>query len=172
MSEHKTTDEINAQRDAGWPDFHPEDYCHRCGRPNGNWFIDLGEPEWYAVTGGIGIVCPSCFMAMDGGGLIYELRRWSPNLEDGASDPHLTDGTAELEHRVSDVWGESQFDWTVGRSSEGWFYYCGTMTTPHHPQGTWKHSGHEPTLTRVLLKMIALQHEPSNRLTRPGVCDG
>ena len=84
----------------------------------------------------------------------------------------LTDGTAELEHRVSDVWGESQFDWTVGRSSEGWFYYCGTMTTPHHPQGTWKHGGHEPTLTRVLLKMIALQHEPSNRLTRPGVCDG
>ena len=28
----KTSDEINAQRDAGWPDFHPEDYCHRCGR--------------------------------------------------------------------------------------------------------------------------------------------
>ncbi len=38
----KTSDEINAQRDAGWPDFHPEDYCHRCGRPNGNRFIDLG----------------------------------------------------------------------------------------------------------------------------------
>ena len=89
MAEIKTTDEINAQRDAGWPDFHPEDFCHRCGRPYGNWFIDLGEPEWYAITGGIGIVCPSCFMALDGDGLIYELRRWSPNLKDGASDTHL-----------------------------------------------------------------------------------
>jgi hypothetical protein len=25
--------EIAAQRNLGWPDFHPEDYCHRCGFP-------------------------------------------------------------------------------------------------------------------------------------------
>ena len=76
----------------------------------------------------------------------------------------LTDGTAELEHRVSDVWGESQFDWTVGRSSEGWFYYCGTMETPQR-KSDWKHSGYEPTLTAALRRMIELQDAPSSRLT-------
>ena len=84
-----------------------------------------------------------------------------------AADEVLT-----LEQQVSQVWGESQFDWTIGRSPDGWFYYCGTMTTPHHPPGTRKHGGHEPTLTGVLHTLIAHQHEPSNRLTRLGVCDG
>jgi hypothetical protein len=69
----------------------------------------------------------------------------------------------ELERQVSEVWGAGQFDWTVGRSPEGWFYYCGTMDTPAQ-KGTWKHGGHEPTLTQALHRMIELRDEPSNRL--------
>lgn len=54
--------DIPAQRAAGWPDFHPEDYCHRCGRRNPCWF----SPEWVELTGGNGgILCPPCFTEYD-----------------------------------------------------------------------------------------------------------
>lgn len=70
----------------------------------------------------------------------------------------------DLEERVTEIWGSSQFDWTVGRSPEGWFYYCGTMITPTH-KNEWKHSGHEDTLVETLQKMIYLKDKPSNRLS-------
>lgn len=60
-----TLAEIDAQRDAGWPDFHPEDYCHRCGGVNPVWWIDsdrfnlaMGRPSEHRWNG---IVCPGCF---------------------------------------------------------------------------------------------------------------
>lgn len=64
-----TLSEIEAQRAAGWPDFHPEDFCHRCGRSNIVWWVDsdlfneaIGpegiDPEWR------GIVCPQCFVEL------------------------------------------------------------------------------------------------------------
>lgn len=62
-------DEIDAQRALGWPDFHPEDFCHRCGNRNvGSWFVAsdrfnaaMGrhvEHQWN------GIVCPACFVEL------------------------------------------------------------------------------------------------------------
>lgn len=56
---------IPAHREAGWTDFHPEDFCHRCGDRNPVWFApadvwakistaSLGEPSH------AGIVCPAC----------------------------------------------------------------------------------------------------------------
>jgi hypothetical protein len=61
-----TPAEIARQRAAGWPDFHPEDFCHQCGRRNPNWHADT--ETWQTATGssgdGGGILCPSCFAAL------------------------------------------------------------------------------------------------------------
>ena len=60
-----TPEEIVAQRAKGWPDFHPEDFCHRCGNRNCNWYAE--SPLWNEVMGdgrdeeASGIVCPTCF---------------------------------------------------------------------------------------------------------------
>lgn len=59
-----TPEQIVAQRSLGWPDFHPEDFCHRCGRPNMHWWTDADE--WVLATrnlerGVVAILCPSCF---------------------------------------------------------------------------------------------------------------
>lgn len=58
--------EIDEQRALGWPDFHPEDYCHRCGGRNPSWWVDsdrfnmaFGPPEQHPYQG---IVCPGCFV--------------------------------------------------------------------------------------------------------------
>lgn len=58
-------EEIVRQRAHGWPDFHPEHYCHRCGRRNAIWWVD-GD-LWQATTAGrrrgiLEILCPSCFV--------------------------------------------------------------------------------------------------------------
>lgn len=60
-----TLDELDAQHEAGWTDFHPEDFCHRCGNRNVSWAIEgdvwasvmnRGESDpWH------GIVCIPCF---------------------------------------------------------------------------------------------------------------
>lgn len=51
---------IPDQQAQGWPDFHPEAYCHRCGRPNIGWYAD--SAIWNEVHGGSGpIWCPVCF---------------------------------------------------------------------------------------------------------------
>lgn len=60
---------IRAQRDSGWPDMHPEDYCHRCGAPNMSWFTDretwlAATSAWAAETGREGICCPQCLALM------------------------------------------------------------------------------------------------------------
>jgi len=55
--------EIIVQRDRGWPDFHPEDFCHRCGNRNvSSWFVQRTEWE-RSGTPATAIVCPSCFVA-------------------------------------------------------------------------------------------------------------
>lgn len=61
--------EIARQRKYGWPDFHPEDYCHRCGRRNACWYTDretwlAATTKWAAETGREGICCPPCFAEM------------------------------------------------------------------------------------------------------------
>lgn len=66
--------EIARQRLSGWPDFHPETYCHECGRRNPSWF----SPEWVEVIGSAGGVrCPTCF-ALKADPCIWVLRRWHP----------------------------------------------------------------------------------------------
>lgn len=74
---------IVEQRAKGWPDFHPEDYCQRCGHRNmGSWFVagTLWEAAKMAREGdwpGSDIVCPQCFTeafeAATGLGVTWEL---------------------------------------------------------------------------------------------------
>lgn len=64
-----TIAEIDEQRRLGWPDFHPEAFCHRCGGKNvPSWFVDsdrfnmaLGPPAEHEYNG---IVCPGCFVEL------------------------------------------------------------------------------------------------------------
>lgn len=60
---------IKAQREEGWPDCHPEDFCHRCGAKNPSWWTDretwlAATRSWAAETGREGICCPTCFAEM------------------------------------------------------------------------------------------------------------
>ena len=64
--------EIVRQRQSGWPDFHPEDFCHICGRRNPVW--SAPAEDWTAVVDGHGgIFCPSCFAQL------YEAATGVPN---------------------------------------------------------------------------------------------
>lgn len=76
---------ILAQRAAGWPDFHPEDYCHRCGVRNPRWFTDRetwldATSAWAAQTGREGICCPLCLAEMhaeaNGREIIWRFEPW------------------------------------------------------------------------------------------------
>lgn len=53
-----TPTEIIRQRAIGWPDFHPEDFCHECGRRNPVWWV---ESEDWNRAGDHNILCPPCF---------------------------------------------------------------------------------------------------------------
>ncbi|HEU5026640.1 MAG TPA: hypothetical protein VFV01_17115 [Spirillospora sp.] len=76
-----TPNEIVHQRLLGWPDFHPEDFCHQCGQRNPVWWAD--SELWNTTTAGLargqmGVLCPSCFAAgweaATGLPVIWELR--------------------------------------------------------------------------------------------------
>lgn len=77
--------EIDEQRAKGWPDFHPETYCHKCGRTNPTWWIDTAM--WNQTHGDdyVTVLCPSCFTIawekQAGGRIIWELR---PDTRTGA----------------------------------------------------------------------------------------
>ena len=81
-------EEIDHQRSLGWPDFHPEDYCHRCGNRNVEcWFAP--QDTWTEALPLIGrqwahIICPQCFTKLHekatGRQEIWEIRKWvDPN---------------------------------------------------------------------------------------------
>lgn len=60
---------IAKQRAQGWPDIHPEDFCHRCGAKNVAWSATredwlVATREWSTVTGREGICCVTCFAQM------------------------------------------------------------------------------------------------------------
>lgn len=57
----------------------------------------------------------------------------------------------DREERVNDIWGNGQFDWTIGKGPEGWFWYCGDGR-----HGGWLHHGTEPSIGDALLAMIAV----------------
>lgn len=56
----------------------------------------------------------------------------------------------DLEQQVNDLWGTAQWDWTIGKCPEGWFFYCGGGMRK------WKHKGYTKTLTEALQAMIDL----------------
>ena len=57
---------IKEQRSLGWPHFHPETFCHRCGGMNvRSWWVD--SDRFNAAVGALGlaytaILCPGCFV--------------------------------------------------------------------------------------------------------------
>lgn len=60
---------IEEQRALGWPDMHPEDWCHKCGGRNPKWCASaedwkVATAAWAAETGREGICCPACFANM------------------------------------------------------------------------------------------------------------
>lgn len=60
---------IAQQRELGWPDMHPEDFCHLCGLRNPTWFVSrkdwlIATTRWAAETGREGVCCPTCFQIM------------------------------------------------------------------------------------------------------------
>lgn len=64
-----TAEYIAGQREAGWPDIHPEDYCHKCGTRNMLWVASREDwlaatSAWATETGREGICCPQCFAEM------------------------------------------------------------------------------------------------------------
>ena len=65
---------------------------------------------------------------------------------------------AELEARVNERWGENQWDWTIGKCPEGWFYYCGTYFDGNG-NTQFLHKGYAPTLTAVLQALLEIEEE-------------
>lgn len=72
--------EIPRQREQGWPDFHPEDYCHRCGARNPVW----ASSDWPELVGShAGILCPTCFMRL------APDRMWKVSRQDWPDDDQV-----------------------------------------------------------------------------------
>lgn len=86
---------IKRQRERGWPDMHPEDYCHRCGAPNPSWCASsedwqIATASWAKDTGREGICCLNCFAAL------YEQATgkritWIPTPWRGSWEAHRAD---------------------------------------------------------------------------------
>lgn len=57
---------IDEQRRKGWPDFHPEHYCHRCGHKNVSWYTDAATWNQVVLKGDPwnGIICIPCFIGL------------------------------------------------------------------------------------------------------------
>lgn len=86
---------VEEQRAAGWPDMHPEDFCHRCGIRNHSWAADrqswLEATTSYAEqTGHEGILCPSCFIELHqqatGQATIWAIHPYDTNLDTVTED--------------------------------------------------------------------------------------
>ena len=78
---------IQSQREHGWLDIHPEDFCHRCGTRNMLWYAtrddwDAATSAWATETGREGICCPQCFAELHkeqtGESTIWGLTRYVP----------------------------------------------------------------------------------------------
>lgn len=69
MNASVTPEYVAEQRELGWPDIHPEDYCHRCGARNTLWYSSredwlIATVLWATETGREGILCVTCFAGM------------------------------------------------------------------------------------------------------------
>lgn len=63
-----TLDDLDAQHERGWVDYHPEDFCHRCGNRNVTWATDGDTWNTVMRDGGRAefgpwheIICIPCF---------------------------------------------------------------------------------------------------------------
>jgi hypothetical protein len=61
-----------------------------------------------------------------------------------------------LEERVNELYGDTVFSWTIGRTMEDdgktvWFYYAGDLEQHH---GKWRVSGHADSIADCLVEMI------------------
>lgn len=74
----------------------------------------------------------------------------------------MTTSIAELEAKVNKRWGDKQWDWTIGKCPEGWFYYCGGE------ENKWAHKGYALTLTAVLQAMLDIPHKTIHHTIKPG----
>jgi hypothetical protein len=62
IPDHVSPAEIVRQRSLNWPDFHPERYCHLCGRLNiWSWSVDAALWEQVTWDLPVSILCPVCF---------------------------------------------------------------------------------------------------------------
>lgn len=105
--------EIAQQRELGWPDIHPEDYCHRCGQQNTGWYAP--SPLWNAVMGypndadtWHGIICMTCFAEIAEAKGIVKMWRLSFATSGDPARDHGWGLTAELPTHSTDG---RRFDW-------------------------------------------------------------
>jgi len=85
-----TLQELDDQHAKSWVDFHPEDFCHRCGNRNVTWAADMDV--WRAVMNPDepwhGIICMPCFIEL------YELNHgrtaWRLEYDDTGTTRLLT----------------------------------------------------------------------------------
>lgn len=63
--------DLEVQRLKRWSDFHPEEFCHRCGKRNVSWWVDssIWNPVMrpagvYLRDGEWEIICPPCFIEL------------------------------------------------------------------------------------------------------------
>ena len=73
--------EIVRQRRLGWPDFHPEDFCHICGRRNPVWSAPAADWSEVHGDGHAGIYCPSCFAVLFAAAVGTDRVCWSFQVE-------------------------------------------------------------------------------------------
>lgn len=101
---------IPEQRAKGWPDFHPEDFCHRCGRSNITWSV---QSEFWnvAVPEVVSILCPQCFVelynAATGSDYSWELLPDALTTPWGAQCLRKAEARAERAEELVSVLGEA-----------------------------------------------------------------
>jgi hypothetical protein len=111
LREAVSLDAIAEQRRLNWRDFHPERYCHRCGRLN-VWSWSAPSPLWNPVMRNEdgserfeGIVCPPCFALLceQSGYVPPERHHWR-----FAPDRDLSDLSPNADGQV---WDDEQWLW-------------------------------------------------------------
>lgn len=117
---------IAEQRAKGWPDYHPERYCHRCGRRNiRSWWVE--SPLWNEAVaelprGTVEILCPPCFtelweqangiavsweLRIDPATLLSKVRAVTSSTSCASCERLGRDDSAERDH------DEQQHEWRV-----------------------------------------------------------
>jgi hypothetical protein len=109
---------IPDQRAKNWADWHPETYCHRCGRRNiWSWYAD--SAVWNEAEGdGGGILCPVCFVAdherVTGARTSWRLAPAGKTDEVG----HLVRSEAEMRHQLDTA--RAELDTASSQATSRW----------------------------------------------------